>query len=60
MDDSTLLMQVANALGHLDNYVAREVLAEVGEFDDLMEEFSTFHDCNRHGVKFDVSANKRL
>lgn len=41
MHDTCLLVQILQRLGDLDNDVSREVLAEVGQANDLVEELAT-------------------
>src|SRR6266545_429153 len=38
MDDTAFFMEVAYTLGYLEDYMAREVFAEVCQFDNLVEE----------------------
>lgn len=44
MHDTLLLVQVPDALRHLEDDVARELLGEVGELDDLVEELAAGHE----------------
>jgi hypothetical protein len=43
VDNTTLLMQMPDAMCNLKNDVTREILAEVGILDDLVEKLSTLH-----------------
>lgn len=45
MHHAALLVQMPDALRHLDDDVAGQSLAKVGELYDLMEQLATFHDC---------------
>ena len=45
VDDTTLLMQVSDAMSDLKDDVTREVLAEVRQLDDLVEELAALHHC---------------
>lgn len=44
MHDTLLLVKMSDGLGYLKNNVAGEVLAEICEFDDLMEQLAALHD----------------
>jgi hypothetical protein len=45
MDNSTFLMEIANSMSDLEYDVPGEVFAKVGQFNNLMKEFSSFHYC---------------
>ena len=45
VDDTTLLVQVPDALRDLEYDVACQILAEVGKLDDLVEKLATLHHC---------------
>jgi hypothetical protein len=43
VNDSLLLVQVADSLGDLSDDVTGQLLGKVGELDDLVEELSSLH-----------------
>lgn len=45
MYDSPLFVQIPNTVCHLKDNMAREVLTEIRQFDNLMEQLSAFHHC---------------
>lgn len=50
MHDTSFLMQVTDGIGDLQNDMPREVFAEVREFDNLVKQFATLHDCEERGI----------
>ena len=45
MDYAPLLVEIPNAMCNLQNDVARKILAEICQLDDLVEQLSAFADC---------------
>ena len=41
MHNTSLLMQILQSLGHLQDDMPRQIFAEVGETNDLVEELAT-------------------
>lgn len=53
VNDSLLLVKIADTLGDLSDDVPRELLGEVSELDDLVEELSAFHKSAGEAVSAD-------
>jgi hypothetical protein len=47
MNDTTLLVQIPNAVCDLEDDVSCEILAKVCQLDNLMEQFTTLANFNR-------------
>ena len=48
VDDTTFFVEVSNSLRDLKDDMACEILAEIGEFHNLVEQFASFHDCGNN------------
>ena len=44
MNHAALLVQISDALGNLENDMPCKTFAEVGEFNNLVEQFPSFQD----------------
>ena len=59
MDDALLLVQVPDALRHLEDDVPRELLGEVGKLDDLVEELAAGHEPARGSERESAREERR-
>ena len=41
---ASLLMKIADPMGNLEDHMARKVLAEIRELNNLMKQFTAVHD----------------
>lgn len=58
---TSFFVEVSNSLGNLDDDVPRELFGKVGEFDDLMEEFSSWHKSEmKEGKREQVASVSQL
>jgi hypothetical protein len=55
MDDTTLLVQIPDAVCDLEDDMSREILAKVCQLDNLMEQFATLADFNHRRQKTPVN-----
>jgi len=43
MNDTSFLMKIPDSVSDLEDDMSGKLFGEVGEFDDLVEKFSSFH-----------------